>query len=458
VKTKAQILLAGFFLLISFGARAEENCIDSGQEQTIRQSLKLETLDKDSYDRCKADSHTYKMLQALTLIHTIRFQEGALGQPYNEDILPTDFWGYFSKRATVIQDESSCSEGVLAFVYGFARNGVVHVCPLLYSDTITIFERAETMLHEVRHFEGYSHVTCTRGPRQGQGGACDESIDEKGSYAVTVESLTKMAMTSKDIPHVQKTMLKILALTYANETFNTPVRARDLSAFYLVSSDHKGYVYSDAGLVQVASLEGDKVISRGSALAVFPRDKSDAYTADVFSTSLEASPAMGTFSAKYNSLPVTERPEVVDIMNVGYLSASVTSSEIQGSLRSTMADTTVKLPFVAKAVYSSPEVGQDNEDSLYVVDGQDQMFRVQFLAGQNYNISAFANPLAGLKQIAVFNDSRLALNQSGQVVIEENGRWTAFSPLQGRTFTQMTRPFLWDQYFEDGESLSLAVF
>jgi hypothetical protein len=438
-------------------AQATDSCLDQKLVDEIRQSLQLQTADLDKFDRCNPNTNTYKLLEALILAKTITFEQNDLGKPFNQNILPNDFWGYFSQRARVVVDETSCKTGVLAFVYGFAGDGVVHICPESYTDRITKFERAETMLHEVRHFEGYGHVTCTRGPRDGQAGACDDSIDENGSYAVTVESLTKMALKAKNLPRMQRTMVSILALTYANETFNTPIQARDLTAFYLVGNDGKGYIYSDKGLVEVANLGADKVISRTNALAVFPADKSNAYTANVFEPSLDKSPAMGMFSAEYNSLPIASRPEVVDILNLGYLSGSVTAHELKVTLLEEDSDTVVPLQWTAAAVYSGQEYGAADKDSVYVANEAGEMFRVQFAPGHNYQMLPVENTLQAFKSVAVFNGARVALNKSGQVLTEDSGHWVLFPATEKKTFNQMTRPFLWDQYFESNAEQMRAL-
>lgn len=439
---------------VSAGA-AQDKCLDQNLVNEIQQHINLQTSDLKEFDRCNPDTNTYKIFEALSVVRTIQFESNSLGQPFSQNILPNDFWGYFSARASLIQDEESCPKNVLAFVYGFAKDSTVHVCKELYDDRITVFERAETMLHEVRHFEGYTHVTCTRGPRNGDQGACDESVDEKGSYAVTVESLTKMALKAKGLARTQRAMLSVLALTYANETFNKPIEARDLAAFYLVGADNKGYIYSDKGLVEVANLGDVKVISRNSALAVFPNDKSDAYTADTFSQSLDPSPAMGAFSMEYNSTPVAQRPTVVDIMNLDYLSGSITSTQMKTTLKADGdgVSTVVNLPWTATAVYSGKEVGRDDSDSLYVVNSKGEMYRVQFSVKHQYNITPVENNLRSFLAVSVYNNNRMALDQSGAVQTEVNGTWSPFTALKGKSFVKMSRPFLWDQYFEDNQSI-----
>lgn len=432
-------------------------CLDSKVVAEIRTKVNLKTKDVETADLCDPDSQTYKILEALIIVKTLTFEDTALAEPFSQHILPKDFWGYFSERADQITDEATCKDGVLAFVFGAFQDGNVHICPDLYKDEISKYERAETMLHEVRHFEGFGHVTCTHGPRKGQDGACDNSIGEKGSYAVTVEALTKMALNSKDVSKVEKTILKIKALTYANEAFNEDVRPRELRAFLLVDQNSNTFIYSDQGAVAVASQGNSRIISRGPALAVFPADKGDAYTANVFSAALDVSPALGTFSIGYNAKPIAERPVAIDILNLGYLAGAVTENEVSARLRNETEDTIVPLPFKAVSVFSGLEFGQPDEDSLYVLSKDQSAFRIQILGGGQFKLSQVENTLGTLEQISVFNGQRLARDQSGQILIEEGGQWKTFPPLAKARFKQMTRPFLWDQYFEDPDAAILAM-
>lgn len=436
---------------------SQDACLDEALVQEIRSHIDLQVSDVAQFDRCQPTTHTYLVLQALSLIKTMRYTDDSLAAPFSQDILPGDFWTYFSTRVNKVQEEDSCPPNVLAFVYGILHDGVVHVCPQMMDASFLKYERAETMLHEARHFEGYSHVTCIRGNRKGQSGACDDTVEEKGSYAVTVEVLTKMALNAKDIPKVQQTLLKTLAVSYANDVFNTPVYDHDLTAFYLEGVDQQAYIYSNKGLVQVASLGADvHLISRSATLAVFPAGHADTYTVNVFSPILDAAPAQGSFSLEYNSTPPDQRDDVVDIMNLGYLSASVTAHQIKGQLTEDIMDTVINLPWVAKAAFSGSEVGLPDENSLYILNDQSALFRVQFKSGQTYQLDPVANALGSFKQVSIYNGHRLALDTFGVILLEDGGTFQPFAPLAGKKFSQMTRPFVWDQYFEDpGSSLNL---
>lgn len=425
-------------------------CLNAALVNEIRSHIDLKIKDVKTFDRCTPGSNTYKTLETLILIKTMQYSDAALAAPYNQNILPGDFWKYFVDRANTIVEEDKCSTGVLAFVWMIFRDGIIHVCPTIFDDRLLKYERAQAMLHEVRHFEGFGHVKCIRGNRKGKDGSCDVEIEQKGSYAVTVEALTKMALTSKDVPRVQRTLLKTLALSYANDTFNKPVFDHDMAAFYLEDSGDHAYIYSNKGLVNVARLEDATLVSRGATLAVFPTNKEDAYTVNVFSNKMDTAPAAGSFSAEYNSMNQDRRPGVVDIMNLAYVSASITENQIKGSFGDTMVDTVVNVPWKIQAVFSGAEVGAPDEDSLYIKD-ELNLFRVKFKPGLEYELTQVPNTVGTMKKLIIYNDKRIGLDSQGHVLVQDNGMWIPYAPLHAAVFTKMTRPFMWDQYFEDQE-------
>ena len=457
--TRVSLALSLFiFLLSAFNARADvspqaepEACLSEALVNEIRAQVELTLSDSDTFDRCQPGSKTYMVLQTLILIKTMQYSDQELGEPFSQGILPGDFWGYFSTRTKSIVEETSCRPGILAYVYGLTHDGQIHVCPDWFLPSTIKYERAQVMLHEVRHFEGFRHVTCKRGQRQGQSGACDDSIEEKGSYAVTVEVLTKMALNSKDIPRVQKTLLKSLAVSFANDAFNAPVSPQDLTAFYLETTDHHAYMFSHKGLLEVASLGDSKIVSRTQSLVVFPPDKGDAYSANVFSTQLDPAPPQGSVATTYNSTPRANRANMIDILNLGYLAVSVTDSQLAGQLESDGADTMVDLPWKAVAAFSGAEVGIPDTDSLYVLNEKRELFRVQFVGYPNYHITPVANSLGAFNQFVIYQGQRLGLTDSGQVLTAKDGTWAVFEGLKGLQVKRLTRPFSWDQYFEDIE-------
>lgn len=458
MRTSLFRLFVGVFSISCFWqlAHAESNCLDASVVAEIRAKVKLKTKDVSSFDLCKPESQTYKILQALTLLKTLTFADTALAKPFNQNILPKDFWAYFSDRVGQITDEATCDNDFLAFVHGGSKDREVHICPSFYGEVISRDERAMAMLHEARHFEGFVHVTCLHGPRKGEKGACDKSIGQKGSYAVTVESLTKLALNSREISKVNRVMNKLSALSYASEAFNKSVQAEESTALLLVDQNDNAFLYNDQGASPVASLGDARVISRGSVLAVFPLDRSDAFSANAFSPALDALPAEGAFSLAYNQKPIAERPRAIDILNLTYLSGGVTETEASVRLMNEQSDTVVKFPFKATSVFSGREFGKPDKDSLYILGDDQQSYRLQLLKKGKFKLGQVRNRLGNVEQVSIFNGKRLGRDRSGEILIEEQGQWKSFVPLSFGRFKQMTRPFAWDQYFEELDSMAAS--
>lgn len=431
---------------------ADDQCLDKEKVDLIRDVLSLPEEAEEEFDLCDPKLPAYQLMESLVEIYTIRFKEADLGTPYNQGILSTDFWEYFSERVDTIVNESECDRAV-AYVYPFDP-GVVHICPPFYQNMLAQ-ERAEVMLHEARHFDGYRHVTCTRGPRKGIAGACDKAIDQKGSYAVTVESLAKMAMLGEGLTAAERSLTKITALGLANETFNVPVVPHDLGALYLTNGKGESFFYHQeskelkpAPTVDTGAM---RVVSRNVALALFPNDRSDAATLDVFSNKLNLLPGMGSFSLKYNETEQDKRPEVVDIVNAPYATASVTREHIQARLAGTTDPTEIDTPWSIRAIYTSTELGENNTDSFYALSDEGKIYRVKLLRGQKYEITETALSTEGFRSLVVFDEQRVGLNDAGQLLVSKEGTWIPYPGLEDKEFQSVTRPFYWTEYFVDTE-------
>ena len=74
-------------------------------------------------------------------------------------------------------------------------------------------------MHEARHIDGYPHITCSKGPRKGLQGACDNRITDTGSYDVTVETYAQMAEYSPNLHPALRAYSKASAVIYADEAF-----------------------------------------------------------------------------------------------------------------------------------------------------------------------------------------------------------------------------------------------
>ena len=444
-------------ILFSFqsAAGAEKNCLDPKVISAVKEKVAIPYDDLSSFDPCDENTDAYKLLHSLVLLKNLKLADGDLRRPLNQDILQNDFWAYFVNRASTIINESefdsTCLRGAMAYVYSSQNDGNVHLCPVFYVNWINAYDRAYTMLHEARHFAGYTHVTCNRGPNTGKEGFCDTSIDEKGSYAVTVESLTKMAVLVDGLTPAAKFLLKTTAINWTDTSFNEVVLPQGFRATYLVGDDHKGYIYNGANLSEVPSFEKAKVISRDASLLVFPEDKSDSFTVDFYSKNFDHLPVLGVAAIDYNNMKVAERPTFVDVINANYLTSLAYDSLLEAKMAEEKEFTKVRLEFSPKAIFLGSELTQNNRDSVYVLSNKDEMYKVSFQAGLG-GVEKVENVSAGYRALIMFNDQRLGLTDSGEVKVEKNGIWSSLPLLEDKRFTSMTRSFNWTEYFANPES------
>lgn len=435
----------------------KEGCLDESAISSIKEKITLDGEGWEAFDPCDSKSNTYKMWESLILIKEIVVSKDKVDMgPLNQEILPTDFWGYFTDHVSTIVNESECKPNIVAYVYGMWNDRVVHVCPYFYTDSFNTYVRAETILHEARHFEGYSHVACTRGPRAGDGGRnCDNNIQEKGSYAVTIESLAKMAIMAENIPSPMRAELKNEAIGY-DEAFNEPILPQGFQSTYLVSQDkQKAYMYDGLKIIEVPTVSGVKIISRSATLAAFPLDKSDAYTLDTYSKNFDKLPAQGSYSKEYNSKPVGDRPEVLDVVNgtygTGVLTTDLLEFRVRGGMNPDPKNTKIPLGFKPEKLYMADEIGFEGKDSAYVLSAEGKLYQFKLTGDEGgYQFSEVQNSLGDIQGVAKINNVPFVLNKNGDILKKDANGWVTIDDLGGLKFDSMTRSFYWTEYFAEG--------
>jgi len=226
-----------------------------------------------------------------------------------------DWWSYFTKRATTFSIKSRCREGVVAYVQPFFGRGRINLCELFFQLSVT--SQASTMMHEVRHFDGHGHVTCAQGLEQGFSGACDSKITNKGSYAISVQTLVGFAR-SKNIPEGERSRIEAEAIYMAYNKFNVVPQVEIEKSIVLSNSYGEVYNWSlggSADLIKV--LETPAVIrSSGRSLTVYPQDRNlDAYRIDETFQNISSNPGM--YATFYNDTDPAERGDYDSISYAG---------------------------------------------------------------------------------------------------------------------------------------------
>lgn len=437
--------------LFSISVFAEDPaCLNEAAISDIKLSIKVETRDIEKFDRCVPKTNTYKIFQALSLFKNIRFRHSLeIKEPFDQGILPSDFWTYFKERAHQVVDERKFCDGSNAYVNGGSKDGIIHICGPFYMDQMNAYERAIIMLHEARHFEGFRHTACKRGPRAGMEKACDDKISDKGSYAVTVEGISKMATFADNLPPATKNLLKYMAIWWTDVAFNEVVLPKGFSAVYLKSKD-KAFIFDGISMPFPAPvLPSNGVLSsRKTTIQFFPTDKSDAIAIDVMDPKFNSVPATGKFALEYNMTPKEQRSEVKIVLNGSYSLCRVLEKTLHCSLEADFfpIERKMVLDFKVNGIFESFEIGSTVRNAVYLLSDNDELYQIKI--GQDSLVSEkiTTHPLQGFKALSVVNGKTLGLSKTGQIRSYEKG-WLPNEILKEQSFEVMTKPFFWTEHF-----------
>lgn len=173
------------------------------------------------------------------------------------------------------------------------------------------------MMHEVRHFDGHSHVTCQQGNEKGISGACDSKITGKGSYAISVQTLVGLAR-SNGTDEGEKSLLESEAVYMAFNKFNIVPKVKLEDSIFLSNSFGEVYRWAigkGADLVKTLN-EPAVVINSANNLTMYPLNADiDAYRMNnKLSTSVENP---GLYAKHYNAEPISEREKYDSISYFG---------------------------------------------------------------------------------------------------------------------------------------------
>jgi hypothetical protein len=442
-------MLVSILLSIVLGTARADTCLDKKIVSRVTDGIRLSLEEKNQNPICEPESHTYKIIETLAAIKGIRFLPKELPRPYNQGILPMGLWKYFAEPTSRVMDAGghspNCVDGTIAFVLPQFPDSTVYICPDFYDGDYNLLDRISVLLHEVRHFSGYDHVKCTRGPFLGDEAGCDEALSEKGSYAVSVESLTKMALLEEKFTPLQKEYAKINAISYAESRINQAAAAEH--ALYLRSLEGKAYYFDGKVLVAAPFVDGT-VVSRGEKLAVFPADHTEAYSLNLLSTHLSKDPPAGGTSLQFNQLLKSERPEILDIVWNPKASCSVQAHELSCNVPDVKEDLLVRTQTENKYAFLGDELGLEESSAIYVANEAGMVTKVLLSANGDSAVSTFSSPVAArFKAISLLEGERFGLTKAGEIQVFENGKWRAFPGLAGRRFRSMSRAFDWNSFF-----------
>ena len=305
-----------FTLIFSTNVFAQEatDCVSHGDLQEIAADFSQFSKflgNKTEYCEAEMGIEWLKIANSLVLLKNIQPDEPAVDKDdafTYKAISEKDWWAYFTQRAKRFSINNSCPPGVVAYVQPFFGNGTVNLCTMFFD--MPVPTQSSVMMHEIRHFDGKRHVTCSQGNEQGNAGACDASITYGGSYAISIQTSVGMAR-SKGISKAEKPLLESEAVYMAFNKFNTVPKVKLNNTIIL--SNTLGEIYrwtltkGKEGFDLIKTLtEPATVMNSANNLTIYPLDpNSEAYRKDKYLEAKVENP--GLYAKHYNSESVDER-------------------------------------------------------------------------------------------------------------------------------------------------------
>jgi len=294
-----------------------ENCLNVADIKAVdshfEQFQNFSNTSKTQVCRGDMDEKWFEVVRSTLALQRLNVTD-VLQRDANDDMTlrpigQKDWWTYYTQRANQYVIEPSRCNGnpnVVAFVYPFFR-GSINLCPRFFE--MDSASQIEVLMHEVRHFDGHSHVTCTQGNEEGNAGACDRQIKQGGSYAVSVQANVELSYVDQ-LNFADRVLAESSAIYSVNNKFNSlpTVKATD----YVYASNDKAEVWrlpkgkpSQAEFVTALD-DAAAIYGNGSQFTVYPVDTTkDAYRISKGFKTLAT--AIGAYANMYNADNATER-------------------------------------------------------------------------------------------------------------------------------------------------------
>lgn len=213
-----------------------------------------------------------------------------------------NWWEYLTKRANQFVFHSEYCDNnphVMAFVR-YNKPKIINLCNKFFEESLT--SQVSILMHEVRHFDGHSHMTCSRGSEKGVEGACDKKITDGGSYAVSIQTNVGLSKINK-ISTEERALLESMSIYYMDNKFNAKPTTKVNEMIYLSHANKKIYkanLKDLSKLMYVTELKSPaKIYSNISVMTLFPLNAAEpAYRVNANFT--QKMKELGGFAIKYN--------------------------------------------------------------------------------------------------------------------------------------------------------------
>ena len=324
---------AVFFILtsviIGFSARAEGSssprCFPSKEIKELSESFfQLLPYVKDAEQICSDQLGEQWTMVIETLIDLKSFKIASPRAFKTKDdlsfkaIQQDGWWSYFTQRAKFfVLDNQECrlSSSTIAFVKD-SFPGMINLCPPFFKTERA--SRIHFLMHEVRHFDGFDHVKCTHGDAKGAEGACDQTLYEKGSYAVQMQTSAMIGLYGQGFNEAERAFARASALNTLQNRFNEGARLKIKESLYLENSEGSIFEWHPSMPGQLRPLtklkEPGRIYSSGLETIVYPLNTDLPAYRELDDFSLP-SMRLGLFAEIYNKSGPNER---ADFLELGY--------------------------------------------------------------------------------------------------------------------------------------------
>ncbi len=331
----AVLALAASLITVSFAnadGQTPATCVSKAEMQEIASHFQ-QFAPQANADYCLDGSQVANLVSSLMFMRHTAFSP--VMNPSRDELFSGRFakswYDYFIGRIDTLEIVASCPKGVVAYVYAFGGH-TMYACPLALTDTFSSLDRASVFMHEARHIDGFPHITCSKGPRDGLQGACDTRITDGGSYAVTVETYAQIAKFATDLHPALKAYARASAVIYADEAFENPVRINRTENLLLVNSSLDFVSLNVATGVETVigkAPSAGHIIHRSQHMVIFPDDKTlkSEYVFARNEGTVAQSP--GDMFVEYNNQTPEQKAQLVDFHVGAQWSARVYKSSIR---------------------------------------------------------------------------------------------------------------------------------
>ncbi len=301
-------------LLFTVAAQAAD-CVPQSEMREIAKSFpQFSNLANGDY--CFDGGEDSHLIAGIVFMRKTRFQDPmdrSDDELFSGKFAPS-WWNYFIGRINRFEVDNGCPKGVIAYVYAFGGR-TMYACSAALTDQFTALDLASVFMHEARHLDGFPHMMCTHGPRQGLSGACDNRIADGGSYAVTVETYAQLSRYAQDIHPALKAYARSASVIYADEAFEQEVRITRAARFLVMTKDRGMHTLNLDGTRQQvgSSPELGHIVMRGQHMILFPENANSKARFMFARSEGEIASTAGNQADEYNALSPVERLNMVDV-------------------------------------------------------------------------------------------------------------------------------------------------